>query len=105
MEDTHKRLTDALEKEAIDLADWSEETSDINDILSDDVGLGALSVDYLGNNNGIWTVVATYYSDTLSRSVVIDWDAYTACETYAELAEHLLDLLAEAKQIEALIAK
>lgn len=45
-------------------------------------------------------ILAVYYSGKIHQSIILDWDAYSTCNSVPELVEYLLDYQKAAEQIE-----
>ncbi len=91
------RLEKALMKEHIATNDWQGEVDYLNKVLNQ------LSfVVYFDENSNQYgsSVCCNYYSKKIKHSVVLEWDAYADFESYAEMAEFILDYEKKARRLE-----
>ena len=108
--DTHMKiqlagLTDELERELTTLevepADWDSSLWAVRDALGT-VG-ACIDIDFVSGEN-YSSIIISYFSEKLKKSVIVEWTDFCPCDTVRELAEYLVGFHDEARALEARIS-
>lgn len=90
-----KFLNDREEQRTFKIVDdWYDHLNTINE------GLQEIGADISFDATESAGILAVYYSGKIHQSIILDWDAYSTCDSVPELVEYLLDYQKAAEQIE-----
>ena len=95
-----KELQQELEERGATASGWFDHLGRVN-MAVQEAG-GDISFDCAGAE--LTTVMATYYSPAIGRSVIVDWNVGRAFESIDELAELIVDYENKIEQVERDIA-
>ena len=100
MKTSYKRdkLIKALTDYHVDVNDWFEYVSCINDALLD----YTITVDWFTSSADSWVIIA-YYSLKLHTTIILEWDSYQTFENLSEMADYFIGYDKDAHKMERAI--